>query len=74
MTQPSFRQIKVMVDNELLSHLSHDALESAAARASAAQGGNAEAQFVGENYSADDLQAVCKALDEEIELRGRSAA
>ena len=73
MTQPSFRQIKVMVDNQLLSHLAMDALQGAATRANAAQSGDADAQFDGEEYSADDLQAVCKALNEEIELRGRSA-
>lgn len=73
MTQPSFRQIKVMVDNQLLSHLSMEALQGAATRANSARNGDAESQFTGEEYSADELQQVCKALDEEIELRGRSA-
>src|SRR3546814_11044030 len=73
MTQPSFRQIKVMVDNQLLSHLSMEALQGAATRANSASNGDAESQFTGEDYYTDELQLDCKALDEALELRARSA-
>lgn len=73
MPHTSFRQIKVMVDNELLSHLSMEALQNAASRADAAASGDAAAQFPDETLSSEDLGAVRQALSEELEIRNRSA-
>lgn len=74
MPHTSFRQIKVMVDNELLSHLSIEALQNATSRVNAAASDDAATQFPDETFSSEDLDAVRQALSEELEIRNRSAA
>lgn len=73
MPHSTFRQIKQIVDNQLLSHLTMDALKGISKRIDVARVGGAADQFPNEACASDEIDFVSKAISEELTLREHSA-